>query len=82
MGRKKQGKSERPVHKGKDTRHRMKGKSLETFTEEMHEVLQGLYCCVSPDLFTTIVCVCIMYCVGVYWIEFVMYQTVLCISSQ
>lgn len=41
MGRKKQGKSERPVHKGKDTRHRMKGKSLETFTEEMHEVLQA-----------------------------------------
>lgn len=42
MGRKKQGKCERPVHKGKDTRHRMKGKSLETFTEEMHEALQGL----------------------------------------
>lgn len=42
MGRKKHGKCERPVHKGKDTRHRMKGKSLETFTEEMHEALQGL----------------------------------------
>ncbi|XP_056595038.1 ribosome biogenesis protein TSR3 homolog isoform X2 [Triplophysa dalaica] len=41
MGRKKQGKSERAVHKGKDTRHRMKGKSLETFTEEMHEVLRA-----------------------------------------
>lgn len=41
MGRKKQGKSDRPVHKGKDTRHRMKGKSLETFTEEMHEALQA-----------------------------------------
>lgn len=40
MGRKKQGKCERPVHKGKDTRHRMKGKSLETFTEEMHEALR------------------------------------------
>uniref|UniRef100_A0A671LJ80 18S rRNA aminocarboxypropyltransferase n=1 Tax=Sinocyclocheilus anshuiensis TaxID=1608454 RepID=A0A671LJ80_9TELE len=41
MGRKKQGKCERPVHKGKDARHRMKGKSLETFTEEMHEALQA-----------------------------------------
>ncbi|XP_043082280.1 ribosome biogenesis protein TSR3 homolog [Puntigrus tetrazona] len=41
MGRKKQGKCERQVHKGKDTRHRMKGKSLETFTEEMHEALQA-----------------------------------------
>ncbi|KAK2870384.1 hypothetical protein QQF64_021651 [Cirrhinus molitorella] len=41
MGRKKQGKCERPVHKSKDTRHRMKGKSLETFTEEMHEALQA-----------------------------------------
>jgi len=43
MRRKKQGKCERAVHKGKDTRHRMKGKSLETFTEEMHEALQGLW---------------------------------------
>ncbi|NP_001002370.1 18S rRNA aminocarboxypropyltransferase [Danio rerio] len=41
MGRKKQGKCERSVHKGKDTRHRMKGKSLDTFTEEMHEALQA-----------------------------------------
>ncbi|TRY94866.1 hypothetical protein DNTS_026284 [Danionella cerebrum] len=41
MGRKKQAKSERTVHKGKETRHRMKGKTLETFTEEMHEALQG-----------------------------------------
>lgn len=41
MRRKKQGKCERAVHKGKDTRHRMKGKSLETFTEEMHEALQA-----------------------------------------
>uniref|UniRef100_A0A8C1U109 18S rRNA aminocarboxypropyltransferase n=1 Tax=Cyprinus carpio TaxID=7962 RepID=A0A8C1U109_CYPCA len=41
MGRKKQSKSERPVHKSKDTRHKMKGKSLETFTEEMHEALQA-----------------------------------------
>ncbi|XP_065114819.1 18S rRNA aminocarboxypropyltransferase [Paramisgurnus dabryanus] len=41
MGRKKQCKGDRPVHKGKDTRHRMKGKSLETFTEEMHEVLHA-----------------------------------------
>ncbi|XP_030622971.1 18S rRNA aminocarboxypropyltransferase [Chanos chanos] len=41
MGRKKQGKCERPVNRGKDTRHKMKGKSLETFTEEMHEALQA-----------------------------------------
>ncbi|XP_016095341.1 ribosome biogenesis protein TSR3 homolog [Sinocyclocheilus grahami] len=41
MGRKKQGKCEQPIHKGKETRHRMKGKSLETFTEEMHEALQA-----------------------------------------
>uniref|UniRef100_A0A4W4FBH5 18S rRNA aminocarboxypropyltransferase n=1 Tax=Electrophorus electricus TaxID=8005 RepID=A0A4W4FBH5_ELEEL len=41
MGRKKQGQKERPINKGKDRRHKMKGKSLETFTEEMHEVLQA-----------------------------------------
>ncbi|XP_072536237.1 18S rRNA aminocarboxypropyltransferase [Salminus brasiliensis] len=41
MGRKKQGQSDRSVNKGKDRRHRMKGKSLETFTEEMHDVLQA-----------------------------------------
>ncbi|CAL8283463.1 unnamed protein product [Merluccius merluccius] len=36
MGRKKQGKCDRADHKGKDRRHNMKGKSLDTFTEEMH----------------------------------------------
>ncbi|KAI4876451.1 hypothetical protein NFI96_034185 [Prochilodus magdalenae] len=41
MGRKKQAQGERPVNKGKDKRHRMKGKSLETFTEEMQDVLQA-----------------------------------------
>ncbi|XP_007233002.2 ribosome biogenesis protein TSR3 homolog [Astyanax mexicanus] len=41
MGRKKQGHCERPLNKGKDRRHRMKGKSLETFTEEMHDALQA-----------------------------------------
>uniref|UniRef100_A0A672KI78 Uncharacterized protein n=1 Tax=Sinocyclocheilus grahami TaxID=75366 RepID=A0A672KI78_SINGR len=50
MGRKKQGKCERPVHKGKDRRHRMKGKSLETFTEEMHEEMHVMFCaCVSAS---------------------------------
>ncbi|KAM9489499.1 18S rRNA aminocarboxypropyltransferase [Clarias gariepinus] len=41
MGRKKQFQSERQTHRGKDTRHKMKGKSLETFTEEMQEVLEA-----------------------------------------
>ncbi|XP_062330644.1 ribosome biogenesis protein TSR3 homolog [Osmerus eperlanus] len=41
MGRKKQGKFERSDNKGKDKRHKMKGKSLETFTEEMHGALQA-----------------------------------------
>lgn len=41
MGRKKQGKFERPENRGKDRRHKMKGKSLETFTEEMHSALEG-----------------------------------------
>ncbi|XP_037134216.1 ribosome biogenesis protein TSR3 homolog [Syngnathus acus] len=36
MGRKKQGKFVRPDNKGKDKRHKMKGKTLEAFTEEMH----------------------------------------------
>ncbi|KAL7874861.1 hypothetical protein SRHO_G00058310 [Serrasalmus rhombeus] len=49
MGRKKHGQSERAVNKGKDKRHRMKGKSLETFTEEMHEVLQASEDAVSED---------------------------------
>ncbi|XP_027016807.2 ribosome biogenesis protein TSR3 homolog [Tachysurus fulvidraco] len=39
MGRKKQ--LERQTNRGKDKRHKMKGKSLETFTEEMHEVLEA-----------------------------------------
>ncbi|KAJ8399805.1 hypothetical protein AAFF_G00405350 [Aldrovandia affinis] len=43
MGRKNQqhGKPTRPECRGKDTRHKMKGKSLETFTEEMHSALQA-----------------------------------------
>ncbi|KAG9349867.1 hypothetical protein JZ751_026220 [Albula glossodonta] len=43
MGRKKaqHGKPTRPECRGKDTRHKMKGKSLETFTEEMHCALQA-----------------------------------------
>ncbi|XP_043945477.1 18S rRNA aminocarboxypropyltransferase isoform X2 [Protopterus annectens] len=41
MGRKKQyQKPERMSTKGKEIRHRQKGKSLETFTEEVHEALQ------------------------------------------
>uniref|UniRef100_A0A3P9PWV0 18S rRNA aminocarboxypropyltransferase n=1 Tax=Poecilia reticulata TaxID=8081 RepID=A0A3P9PWV0_POERE len=41
MGRKKQGKFVRPDSKGKDKRHKMKGKSLEAFTEEMHSALEA-----------------------------------------
>ncbi|XP_069036856.1 18S rRNA aminocarboxypropyltransferase isoform X2 [Lepisosteus oculatus] len=43
MGRKKQhhGKPDRPPGRGRDTQHRQKGKSLEAFTEEMHEALQA-----------------------------------------
>ncbi|XP_029383858.1 18S rRNA aminocarboxypropyltransferase [Echeneis naucrates] len=40
MGRKKQGKFVRQ-DKGKDKRHKMKGKSLETFTEEMHTAFEA-----------------------------------------
>ncbi|XP_020780059.1 ribosome biogenesis protein TSR3 homolog [Boleophthalmus pectinirostris] len=40
MGRKKQGKFLRP-DKGKEKRHKMKGKSLETFTEEMHSAFEA-----------------------------------------
>ncbi|KAM9837716.1 18S rRNA aminocarboxypropyltransferase [Aulostomus maculatus] len=41
MGRKKQGKFVRPDNKGKDKRHKVKGKSLEAFTEEMHTALEA-----------------------------------------
>ena len=41
MGRKKQGKFVRPDNKGKDKRHKMKGKSMEAFTEEMHTAFEG-----------------------------------------
>ncbi|KAB5586632.1 hypothetical protein PHYPO_G00003920 [Pangasianodon hypophthalmus] len=41
MGRKKQFQNERQANRGRDKRHRMKGKSLETFTEEMQEVLEA-----------------------------------------
>ncbi|XP_066539660.1 ribosome biogenesis protein TSR3 homolog [Hoplias malabaricus] len=49
MGRKKPPHSERQGNKSKDRRHRMKGKSLETFTEEMQEVLQASACAESED---------------------------------
>lgn len=41
MGRKKQGKFVRSDNKGKDKRHKMKGKTLEAFTEEMHSAFEG-----------------------------------------
>ncbi|KAL0984318.1 hypothetical protein UPYG_G00139890 [Umbra pygmaea] len=41
MGRKKQGTFEHPGNKGKYKRHKMKGKTLECFTEEMHGALQA-----------------------------------------
>ncbi|KAJ0015851.1 hypothetical protein NQD34_014141 [Periophthalmus magnuspinnatus] len=41
MGRKKQGKFMRPENKGKEKRHKMKGKSLETFTKEMHSAFEA-----------------------------------------
>lgn len=41
MGRKKQGKFARLDNKGKDKRHKTKGKSLEAFTEEMHTAFEG-----------------------------------------
>lgn len=43
MGRKKQEKFVPTGNKGKGRRHKMKGKSLETFTEEMHTALEGTY---------------------------------------
>uniref|UniRef100_A0A3Q0T658 18S rRNA aminocarboxypropyltransferase n=1 Tax=Amphilophus citrinellus TaxID=61819 RepID=A0A3Q0T658_AMPCI len=43
MGRKKHGKFVRPDHNGKDKRHKMKGKSLEAFTEEMHTALEASF---------------------------------------
>lgn len=41
MGKKKQGKFVRSDNKGKDKRHKMKGKSLETFTDEMHTAFEA-----------------------------------------
>ncbi|KAL6095191.1 tsr3 [Pungitius sinensis] len=41
MGRKKQGTSVRPGNKGKEKRHKMKGKTLEAFTEEMHTAFEA-----------------------------------------
>lgn len=41
MGRKKPGKFLRSDNKGKDKRHKMKGKSLEAFEEEMHTAFEG-----------------------------------------
>ena len=38
MGRRKQGQCD---SKGKDRRHKMKGKTMEQFTEEMSAALQG-----------------------------------------
>ncbi|XP_031698855.1 18S rRNA aminocarboxypropyltransferase [Anarrhichthys ocellatus] len=41
MGRKKQGTFVRPGNKGKEKRHKMKGKTLEAFTEEMHTAFEA-----------------------------------------
>ncbi|XP_061562260.1 ribosome biogenesis protein TSR3 homolog [Phycodurus eques] len=41
MGRKKQGKVVRPDNKGKDKRHKVKGKTLAAFTEEMHSAFEA-----------------------------------------
>ncbi|TMS22285.1 hypothetical protein E3U43_012550 [Larimichthys crocea] len=41
MGRKKQGKFVQPANKGKEKRHKMKGKSVEAFTEEMHTAFEA-----------------------------------------
>ncbi|XP_056153467.1 ribosome biogenesis protein TSR3 homolog [Lampris incognitus] len=41
MGRKKHGKFERPENRGKDKRHKMKGKCLETFTEDVHAAVEA-----------------------------------------
>ncbi|XP_058477493.1 ribosome biogenesis protein TSR3 homolog [Solea solea] len=41
MGRKKQGKMVRSDNKGKDKRHKLKGKSLEAFTEEVHSTFEA-----------------------------------------
>ncbi|CAK6964144.1 ribosome biogenesis protein TSR3 homolog isoform X1 [Scomber scombrus] len=41
MGRKKQGKMVRSDNKGKDRAHKMKGKTLEAFTEEMHSTYEA-----------------------------------------
>lgn len=41
MGRKRQDKFVRCDNRGKDKRHKMKGKSLEAFTEEMHTAFEG-----------------------------------------
>uniref|UniRef100_A0A3Q3VMI7 18S rRNA aminocarboxypropyltransferase n=1 Tax=Mola mola TaxID=94237 RepID=A0A3Q3VMI7_MOLML len=41
MGRKKQDRFVRPDNKGKDKRHKMKGKPLEAFTEEVHAAFEG-----------------------------------------
>lgn len=41
MGRKRQGKVVRSDNKGKDKAHKMKGKTLAAFTEEMHSAFEG-----------------------------------------
>ncbi|KAM6898959.1 18S rRNA aminocarboxypropyltransferase isoform 2-T2 [Lycodopsis pacificus] len=41
MGRKKQGTFVRPGNKDKEKRHKMKGKTLEAFTEEMHTAFEA-----------------------------------------
>lgn len=56
MGRKKQGRFVRPESKGKDKRHKMKGKSLETFTEDMHTAFEGKNALIVDDRhYTTVV---------------------------
>lgn len=52
MGRKNHGKFVRADNKGKDKRHKMKGKTLESFTEEMHSAFQGNYIGEMCYLFT------------------------------
>lgn len=58
MGRKRQDKFVRPDNKGKQKRHKMKGKSLEAFTEEMHTAFEGnnATCNVNPKILKLFSC--------------------------
>lgn len=48
----------RPDNKGKEKRHKMKGKSLEAFTEEMHSAFEGKNAIynVNPKIFKLFSC--------------------------